>query len=147
APAGTDLLSLQLAQPLAVDGDIKLTFTLATDPGQSPQAPGSSWYVALKIADPAPASTYHYKAGHMTWSGASPTFESYTPGANNQGGVDGRFVTAGTTKPAEADSSYAAPYDKVVIVVKASDLGLNPGDVVTGFVAGTSQTTDPLDVG
>jgi len=147
APAGSDLLSFQLEQPLALDGVAKLVFTLNTDPGQSPQAPGSAWYVAMKIADPAPATTYHYRAVHMAWAGSSPTFESYTPGASNSGAVDGRFVEPGTTKPAEAGSSYAAPYDKVVIVVKASDLGLNPGDQIAGFLAGTAQSTDALSIG
>lgn len=33
------------------------------------------------------------------------------------------------------------------VVVKLSELGLNPGDVITGFVSGTSQTTDPVGVG
>jgi len=144
-PAGSDLLSLQLAQPLAVDGDITLTFTLHTDPGQSPEPPGSAWYIALKIADPSPATTVHYRAVHMAWSGATPTFESYTPGANNSGGVDGRFVTPGTTVPAQG--SYVAPFDTVVLTVHASDLGLAAGDLIVGFVAGSAQTTDPGGVG
>jgi hypothetical protein len=147
APAGADLLSVQLAQPLAIDGDIKLTFTLHTDPGQSPEPPGSAWYVAMRIADPAPAMTYHYRAVHMAWSGSTPTFESYTPGANSNGGVDGRFVESGSQLPAEAESSYEAPYDTVVIVVKASDLGLAPGDVISGFIAGSAQTTDAGGLG
>jgi hypothetical protein len=94
----------------------------------------------MKIADPAPATTFHYRAVHMAWNGSTPVFESYTPGANNSGGVDGRFVVAGSAKPADPSSSYAAPYDKVVIVVSASDLGLQAGDVISGFVAGVSQT-------
>jgi hypothetical protein len=144
-PAGSDLTSLQLAQPLALDGDIKLTFTLHTDPGQSPQPPGSAWYVALRIADPAPATTYHYRAVHMAWSGATPTFESYTPGENSNGVVDGRFVEPGTSLPAEG--SYDPPYDTIVLTVRASDLGLAAGDAISGFVAGSAQSTDPLNLG
>src|SRR5262249_58977002 len=71
---------------------------------------------------------------------------SYTPSANNSGGVDGRFVTAGSEKPADPSSSYAAPYDKVVIVVKASDLGLQARDDIAGFVAGVSQSSPDLSV-
>src|SRR5207245_419340 len=63
------------------------------------------------------------------------------------GGVDGRFVTPGTNKPAEASSGYASPFNKAVIVVKASDLGLNPGDTIGGFVSGVSQSTDPANIG
>jgi len=146
APAGADLQAFQLAQPLALDGNITLTFTLHTDAGQSPQPPGSAWYVAMKVADPAPASTFHYVAVHMAWTGSSPTFESYVPGANTNGDVDGRFVEPGSTKPA-LSGSYDAPYDTIVITVAASDLGLAHGDHIVGFIAGSAQTTDPVGIG
>ncbi len=147
APPGADLLSLQLAQPYSTDGVVRLAFTIHTDPGQSPQTPGSAWYVAMKIPDPAPATTFHYRGVHMAWTGATPVFESYTPGGNTSGGVDGRFVTPGTQIPAEASSSYASPFDRIVIVAKASDLGLKPGDAISGFVSGVSQSTDPANIG
>jgi len=146
APAGTDLQSFQLAQPLALDGNIKLTFTLHTDPGQSPQPPGSAWYIAMKIADPPPASTFRYAAVHMAWTGTTPTFESYVPGPNTSGDVDGRFVNPGSNQPA-LSGSYDAPYDTIVITVTASALGLNHGDHIVGFISGSSQTTDPGGVG
>ena len=144
APDGTDLRSFQISQPYAADGIVRLAFTINTDPGLSPQLIGSSWYVAMKIPDPLPLPTFHYRAVHMTWNGTTPVFESYTPAPSNGGGVDGRFVTAGSQRPAEPTSGYAPPYDKVVIVVKASDLGLNPGDTISGFVAGVSQTAGGL---
>jgi PKD repeat protein len=147
APPGSDLLSFQLAQPFAADNVIRLAFTINTDNGESPQPMGSSWYVAMKIPDPAPATTFHYKAVHMTWNGTTPTFESYTPAPNGSGGVDGRFVTSGSQKPAEPSSGYAPPFNKVVIVVKASDLGLNPGDSIAGFVSGVSQTAGGVITG
>ncbi len=140
APPGADLRSFRLAQPYAVDGVVKLAFTINTNNGQAPQPPGTAWYVAFKIADPAPATTFRFRAVHMAWNGTTPVFESYTPAPNNAGGVDGRFVAAGSTKPADPSSSYAAPFNEVVIVVKASDLGLNPGDTITGFVSGVSQS-------
>jgi len=145
APAGTDLQAFELAQLLALDGDIKLTFTLHTDAGQSPQAPGSAWYMAMKVADAAPAATYHYTAVHMAWSGSTPTFESYVPAANSNGDVDGRFVTSGTTKP--AIGAYDAPYDTITITARAADLGLHAGDRIVGFVTGSSQSSDPLNIG
>jgi PKD repeat protein len=146
-PPGTDLLAFQIAQPYAADGVVRLVFTINTDPGQSPQPVGSSWYVSMKIPDPAPATTFHYKAVHMTWNGTTPVFESYTPGTSNAGTTDGRFVTAGTQKPAEASSGYTAPFDKVVIVVKATDLGLSPGASIAGFVSGVSQTAGGVVTG
>src|SRR5205823_2604753 len=55
----------------------------------SPPPPiGSSWYVAMKIPDPPPLNTFHYRAVHMTWNGTTPVFESYTPAPNGSGGVD-----------------------------------------------------------
>jgi hypothetical protein len=88
-------------------------------------------------------STTTYKGVHMAWSGPTPIFESYTAGANTSGGVDGRFVVSGSQRPAEVGSRYSAPFNKVVIIVKASDLGLAPGDTISGFVSGVSQSTDP----
>jgi hypothetical protein len=146
APAGSDLLSFQIAQPFAQDGVVKLVFTINTNSGQSPQPTGSAWYVAMQTPASSCATAPCYKGVHMAWNPTSPTtptFESYVPAPNNSGGVDGRFVTPGSQKPAEATSSYNAPYNKVVIVVKASDLGLNPGDLINGFVSGVSQSTDP----
>ncbi|MEY2485873.1 MAG: hypothetical protein QOH39_1521 [Verrucomicrobiota bacterium] len=143
APPGSDLLKFQIAQPYVTDGIPRLVFTITTDNGQSPQPTGSAWYVAMKIVN---GETTRYTGVHMAWNPSSPTtptFESYIPGPNNSGGVDGRFVTPGSQKPAEASSSYAAPFNKIVIVVKASDLGLNPGDTISGFVSAVSQSTDP----
>ena len=65
------------------------------------------------------------------------------PAPNNSGGVDGRFVTPGSEVAAQPGSSYASPFRKVVIVVKASDLGLAIGDTISGFVSAVSQSTDP----
>jgi hypothetical protein len=139
APPGSDLLKFQISQPYQVDNIPRLIFTITTDNGQSPQPTGSAWYVAFKIGA-------NYKGVHMAWKPTSPTtpiFESYTPGANNSGGVDGRFVNPGSEIAAEATSNYLPPYNQVIIVVKASDLGLNPGDTISGFVSGVSQSTDP----
>ena len=147
APPGSDLSALHVSQPYSSDGIVRLVFTIDTDAGESPQPPGSAWYVAMKIADPPPATTSHYAAVHMAWTGVAPVFESYVPGASNNGSVDGRFVTPGTTKPAEAQSVYAAPFDRVILVVKASDLGLASGDTISGFVSGVAQTTDPAGIG
>jgi len=142
APPGADLKSFQISQPFQTDGIPRLVFTINTwDNGQSPQPTGSAWYVAMKV--PTSADPSGFKAVHMAWlatSPTTPTFESYTPAPNGSGGVDGRFVKAGSQKPAEATSNYIAPFNQVIIVVKASDLGLNPGDTISGFVSGVSQT-------
>ena len=144
APPGSDLLSFQLAQPYQGDGIPRLVFTINTDANVSNTEPaGWSAYVAMKLIR---GATTTYTAVHLTFN-PNATFESYTPGANNSGGVDGRFVTAGSQKPAEAGSNYDGTNGKITIIVKASDLGLAPGDIINGFVSATSQTTDPLSVG
>lgn len=144
ATPGTDLRSLQVAQPFASDGVSKLMLTINTDAGQAVQPPGSSWYVAMKIPGPEPTvpgstAQFHYRAVHMTWNGPTPTFEIYIPGANNAGDVDGRFVDT-VIGPADPSSSYASPFNKVVLVVKPGDLGLSPGNNIVGFLSGVSQT-------
>ena len=144
---GWDLRSVQLAQPDFADGEERLVFTINTDPGQSPQPPGSAWYVAMRIPDPAPGTT-HYRAVHMVWSGATPVFESYEVNTDYiEAAYDGRYAFPNSYKPAEATSSYDPPFDKVVIVVKATHLGLDPGDTIRGFVAGVQQRGDPVHLG
>jgi hypothetical protein len=137
APLGSDLLSFQLAQPYQNDGIPRLVFTINTDANVSNTEPaGWSAYVAMKLVR---GATTTYTAVHLTFN-PTAIFESYTPGANNSGGVDGRFVTAGSQKPAEASSNYDGANGKITIIVKASDLGLAPGDIINGFVSATSQT-------
>ena len=138
AGPGMDLLSFQLRQAFAADGNVKLTFRLNTDPGVSPQPPGSSWYVSFKMPDG------KVRGVRMTWDlDATPKFQSYIAEPNNAGGVDGRFVDPASIKPAEPESSYDPDNGIVDIVVKASDIGLAPGNLIAGFNAAVSQT-DPL---
>jgi Fibronectin type III domain len=148
APPGSDLLSFQLAQPYQNDGIPRLVFTINTDSNPTgTESAGWSAYVAMKLVR---GTNTTYQGVHMTFnatSGTTPVFESYTPSPNSSGGVDGRFVTAGSQKPAEAGSNYDGPNGKITIIVKASDLGLAPGDIINGFVSGTSQTTDVGGVG
>ncbi len=134
---GTDLLSFHLSQPFAPSGAIKLVFTINTDPITA-TPPGSGWFVAIKIPDAPPATTFHYSGARMD-GGATPTFSSYVPGPNTSGGIDGRFVAS--SKPADSASNLDGPNGKITIVVLASDLGLKPGDTIAGFVSGSSQTT------
>ncbi len=146
APPGSDLLSLQLAQPFQNDNVPRLVFTINTDPNLAGTGvPGSAWYVAIKIVN---GATVTYKGVHMAFTNpTTPVFESYTPSPNSGGGVDGRFVEPGSQIPAEAGSNYDGPNGKITIIVKASDLGLNPGDTIAGFVSGVSQSSDPLNIG
>lgn len=138
AGPGMDLLSFQLSQAFAADGNVKLTFRLNTDPGVEPQPPGSSWYVSFKMPDG------KVRGVRMTWdAAATPLFQSYIAEPNSGGTTDGRFVDPASIKPAEPESNYDAAKGIVDIVVKVSDLGLNPGDLIAGFNSAVSQT-DPV---
>ncbi|MEP7071654.1 MAG: fibronectin type III domain-containing protein [Verrucomicrobiota bacterium] len=138
---GTDMMSASIAQPYAADGNIKLVVTIKTDPSASVHPVGSAWYLAMKVPG-ATAGTFRYTGVRME-SGATNSFFYYTPGANSSGGVDGRFVDA--ESPADPSSSYDPANGTITIVVKASDLGLSAGSAISGFVAGSSQTTDPTN--
>jgi PKD repeat protein len=138
---GMDLLSFQLEQPFAPDGNTKLIFHINTDPGTTPQPPGSAWYVSMKTPD----GKVH--AVHMAWSGPTPRFESYIAEAGQSGATDGRFVDPASVKPAEPESNYDTANGIITIVVKPADVGLNPGDTVSGFNSAVTQSTDPLNIG
>ncbi len=151
APPGADLATIQLAQPYQNDGVPRLVFTIKTDPNATDtEAPGFAAYVAMKINGDDPTTTavetVYYRAVRMAYK-PNETFESYTPSPNNSGGVDGRFVESGSEKPAEPGSNYDGPSGTITIIVKASDLDLPVGSVITGFLSATSQTTDPVGVG
>jgi hypothetical protein len=139
---GTDMLSASIAQPFASsDANLHLVFTLKTDPALTAQHPvGSAWYLAMKLAGASPG-TFRYVGVRME-GGASNTFYWYVPGANTSGGVDGRFVNSKTTAP----GSYDPTTGTITITVLASDLGLSPGTTILGFVAGSTQTTDPTEM-
>jgi hypothetical protein len=142
AGPGMDLLSFQLTQKFAADGNVKLTFRINTDPGVSPQPPGSAWYVSMKMPDG------KVRGVRMRWTGPTPQFESYIARSNADGTItDGRFADPASIKLAEAESNYDPDKGIIDIVVKASDLALNPGDVLAGFNSAVTQTSDPLSVG
>jgi len=138
---GMDLLSFQLSQPFAQNGVVKLHFRINTDPGQSPQPPGSAWYVSMKTPD----GKVH--GVHMAWRGPNPDFESYIAEPSQGGTTDGRFVDPASIKPAEPESHYDPDNGIVEIVVKPSDLGLNPGGTISGYNAAVTQSTDPAGIG
>jgi hypothetical protein len=137
--AGTDLASLQLSQPYSSDGSLKLRFQLNTDPGMNPQPPGSYWYVSFKEPD---GKVHGVRMSYDATSPSAPTFESYIAQPNTSGGVDGRFVQSGTTKPADPSSFYDPATGTIAIVVSAADLGLNPGDTLSGLNSASVQAVD-----
>ena len=141
APPGADLRQLNIVQPFAADGIVKLTFLIQTDVGQTPQPPASRWYVSMKMPDG------KVRGVHMAWRGPTPSFESYIAAPSSGGVVDGRFVDSTSIKPAEPESKYEPDKGLITIVVKATDLALNPGDVIAGFNSASTQSTDVANIG
>lgn len=138
---GTDLKSFQLSQPYSQDGSVKLRFQINTDAGQEPQPPGSYWYVSFKEPDGTVHGVRMVFPADSTSPG-TPEFQSYVAAPNSSGGVDGRFVKSGSTKPADASSAYDPATGTIVIVASLSDLGMQPGDTITGFNSAVVQPVD-----
>lgn len=128
-----DIESAHLAQ---VDGGDKLTFTLKVS-SLSALPPSSAWFISFKAPD-----NQIRGVRLITDITGAESFVSYTGGANNDGGVDGRFVDS--SKPAEG--SYTAD-GTIVITVPASDIGVKKeGDIISQFNAGTVLTIGTADV-
>ncbi|HEX7964550.1 MAG TPA: hypothetical protein VF651_02425 [Gammaproteobacteria bacterium] len=127
--AGTDLKSLEIAEPYAADGVIRLRFQLDTDPGSAVPPPGSYWYASFKEAD----GKVHGVRMVFPVGSLSPSFESYVAAPNSSGVTDGRFVQAGSSKPAESGSFYDFGTGTIVLIAKAADLGLAAGASINGF--------------
>jgi hypothetical protein len=133
---GTDLHSLEISQPYVTSGAGELRFQLDTDPGTNPQAPGSYWFVSFKTPD---GAVHGVRMWFDPTSPAQPTFQSYVAAPNTSGGVDGRFVTAGSAKTADPNSSYDPATGTIVIYVPLGDVGLKEGDTVNGLNAASAQ--------
>jgi hypothetical protein len=140
--SGSDLQALELSQPYVSTGNVELRFQLDTDPGTNPQPPNSYWYVSFKSPD---GTIHGVRMWYSPSSPTQPTFESYLAGGNTSGGIDGRFVKAGSEKLADPASSYDAANGKIVILVPLSDIGLKEGDTINGFNAASVQAvTTPV---
>jgi hypothetical protein len=81
-----------------------------------------------------------YGARMVVSNTATASFESYRVGAANGGQTDGRFVVAGSNKPADPASNYTAD-GNIAIFVKPSDIGITAnGQSLTNFNAAVAQT-------
>lgn len=130
-----DVLGLTLEQSEA-NGETLLTFRILTDGAPLLAAPpAAAWFSSFETPD-----GVVYGVRLQTGPTGAKSFFSYVVGASNAGTTDGRFVTAGTEKPAEAGSEFSA--DGVVkIVVKASNIGISAGQTLGPFNAATTQST------
>lgn len=129
-----DLLSLSLAQSDGADGEVLLTFTLklASAPGPT-LPPNAGWYSSFETPD-----GVIYGVRMQTNDSATPRLFSYIVAPSNGGQTDGRFIAAGSEKPAEAGSGISG--DTITLIVKASRIGLSePGQTLGPFNAASTQ--------
>ncbi len=130
-----DLLSASVAQPFAASGNPNFVFTIKVASLATLTA-GSGYYVSFNT--PAGFRGVRMQVVNPT----APTFITYTPSANNAGGVDGRFV--GANSPAAAGSNYNAATGVITIVATPASIGLaSVGEMLQGFNGGVTQSSDP----
>lgn len=130
-----DLLGLTLAQSEA-NGETLLTFRILTDGAGTVLPPAAAWFSSFETPD-----GVVYGVRLQTGPTGAKSFFSYVAGASNAGTIDGRFVTAGTEKPAEAGSEFGDD-GVITIIVKASNIGITgAGQILGPFNAATTQST------
>ena len=129
-----DLLGLTISQSEA-NGEMLLTFKILTDGTGTVLPPNAAWFSSFETPD-----GVIYGVRLQTDPTGARSFFSYIPSANNAGGIDGRFVGAGSEKPAEAGSEFGSD-GAVTIIVKARNIGLEgSGQTVGPFNAASLQS-------
>jgi hypothetical protein len=136
-----DLRSVSVAQPLNTAGTPKLFFTIKTTNLNTLTA-GSAYYVSFNSPD----NIVRGVRMEVT-NPSAPTFFTYVARSNATGTItDGRFVD--TKAPADPASTYNPTTGVITIIALPSALGLNlPGEKLTGFNSGVTQTTDIGGIG
>ncbi len=137
-PSGQDLQLLTISQFHAGDGMPRLRFQFRTG-DLTVLPPNTGWYSSFELPLQDGETTATIRGVRMfTDAAGQVAYQAYTANPSNGGQIDGRFVDPDTTVAAES-GEYG---DGVIsIVVKASDLFVVPGAVLTGFNAGTTQSS------
>jgi hypothetical protein len=119
------ILSTSVAYPFTSTTDPdKLVFTIKVQSLATPLTPNSFYYTTFTIDGAAPAAgTVHGVMMTVDSTGMSATFQSYVADAGGAGSYDGRFVVAGSGKPALAGSNFT-PDGTITIMVAPSDVGV-----------------------
>ncbi|MEK6807292.1 MAG: hypothetical protein AABY95_11690 [Pseudomonadota bacterium] len=133
-----DLVALSVAAPPAAAGeDRKITFTIDLTAQQPTPVllPGTAIYSSFID----PRQLVRGVRVQATQDGGMEFFSYVAGGGGTDGTIfDGRFVEAGSAKPAEPESSYVGGV--ATIVIKLKDIRLDEdGGVIQGFNAGTTQ--------
>jgi hypothetical protein len=123
------ILSTSVAYPFtSTSNPDKLVFTIKVQSLATPLTPNSFYYTTFTIDGAAPAAgTVHGVRMIVDATGMSATFESYVADAGGASTYDGRFVVAGSSKPALAGSNFT-PDGTITIIVSPSDVGVPATD-------------------
>jgi len=123
------ILSTSVAYPFTSTTDPdKLVFTIKVQSLAAPLTPNSFYYTTFTIDGAAPAAgAVHGVRMVVDSTGTTATFESYVADAGGAGSYDGRFVVAGSSKPALAGSNFT-PDGTITIMVAPSDVGVTATD-------------------
>ena len=123
------ILSTSVAYPFTTTSDPdKLVFTIKVQSLATPLTPNSFYYTTFTIDGAAPAAgTVHGVMMVVDATGMSATFQSYVADAGGAGSYDGRFILAGSAKPALAGSNFT-PDGTITILVAPSDVGVPATD-------------------
>src|SRR6266404_4175603 len=106
--ANHDIISIAVSYPFTGDTVPDQLFFTIKVASLNTLTPNSIYFTSFTI-DGAPEAAGNVHAVRMVVdSTGAAIFESYTAGAANSGAVDGRFVVAGSNKPAEAGSRFEA---------------------------------------
>lgn len=135
-----DLRSLGVAQPSLETGGPKLFFTIKAATLSTLTA-GSGYFTSFNSPDGV------VRGVRMEVNNpVAPSFHVYVAGAAQGGQVDGRFVDSQVA--ADPASTYNPTTGVITIVATPDSLGLTaPGQKLTGFNGGVTQTSDPLGIG
>lgn len=125
--ANHDLVSVAAAYPYVDGKNDPLVFTLKVA-SLSTLTPRTFYFASFAN----PAGVIYGVRMSVDVTG-KVSFVSYKAGANNSGGVDGRFVD--TSLPARSESSYSAD-GTITIAINPADVGAAAGQTLTGFNGG-----------
>ena len=137
-----DLRYMHIAHPYVESGDQELVIRLGITSTDG-FLPGSSYFVSF-------VTNAGFRGVRMQLvDPAAPEFFWYVPGANNAGGVDGRFVDAQTPITGEVDDQL----NEIRFFVNPAVFGLDAGSEdaalhkIRDFNAGVVQSSDPINAG
>lgn len=130
-----DILGLTLSQS-GSGGEALLTFRIQTAAAPAAPLPQAAWFSSFETPD-----GVIYGVRLQTDEAGVSSFFSYIVASNFDGTItDGRFVTEGSEKPAEADSEFGAD-GVITIIVKAGNVGITEaGQTLGPFNAASLQS-------